>query len=99
MSNFASYDDLLQILPQLSQKVKNSQAVKKWKSNTTYNVNDLLSYNGVIYKVVNAFTSGNTFSDADLEPASASSLTQAEVQAIINAWGGGSSSGGGGASP
>lgn len=41
--------------------------LEDWQQNTPYAVNDLIVYNGTIYKVNTAFISGSTFDDTNLD--------------------------------
>ena len=54
-------------------------AIKEWTANTNYYADDLVVYDGTLYKVDNAFTSGNTFDDTDMTPIMGEQMTDSDI--------------------
>ena len=69
--NYANYDNLLALMPQLAAKVGTS--IIPWQANTLYSQGQILLYNNTLYKVDIAFTSSSSFDDTNLTSISGSS--------------------------
>lgn len=53
--------------------------IKEWKQNTNFVKDDLVVYDGTLYKVDNDFTSGTTFDDTDMTPIMGEHMTDSEI--------------------
>ncbi len=84
--NYVTEDNIRDILNGIQSKVSGGSGFTEWKANTSYTSGQLIIYNGQLYKVVNSFTSGATFSDTDLEKYLPQSMTAQEIQDAIAAY-------------
>lgn len=95
MSHFATYDNLLALMPRLAAKIGSGgsgSGIADWTANTSYTTGQLLVHEGQLYKVTADFTSGTTFSDDNLETYIPNGLTQAQLDELIALIGGGGQS-------
>lgn len=59
--NFASYDNLVNLLPLLANKISSGGGIKVWAANTSYVVDEIVLYGNSLYKCTTAHTSTSTF--------------------------------------
>ena len=94
--NYASKQNLLDLMPLLAAKVGSSGGgFTEWESNTSYTAGQFIVYDGEIYKVTTSFTSSTTFDDTNLEEFVPKGLSSQDIQDVIEAISSSSSGGGG----
>lgn len=94
--SFVSYQNIIDIFNGIAPKISGGTGFKDWQANTDYTQNQIIVYEGQMYKVIVDFTSGSTFSTDNLEKYVPQGLSDDEMDAIVAAFNpsGGSSGGG-----